>query len=92
MGGSTRKTEYATHIDECQVFLAQRTGYLIKDSMFEELIHAIDAVARGEAFVRPAVTHILVNTYIDRRSDGAALDEQKPRLSGCWLWDIPLRK
>jgi DNA-binding NarL/FixJ family response regulator len=45
-------------------------GFILKDSPAEELIRAVHAVARGEAYLDPAVTARVLNDY--RRAPGAA--------------------
>ena len=46
------------------------SGYVLKRAASEELIHAVRAVARGEAFFHPEVARKLLNGYLARtRSD-----------------------
>lgn len=45
-------------------------GFILKDSPAEELIRAVHAVARGEAYLDPAVTARVLNDY--RRAPGVA--------------------
>lgn len=55
---------------------AGASGYLIKDTMFEELLRAIETVMRGESYISPAVTEILVDAYVGRRPNTPALNEK----------------
>jgi DNA-binding NarL/FixJ family response regulator len=58
------------HSDERYVVRAVRAGargYLLKDSVEEELIHAIELVHAGKSFFSPAVAQVLSNTYARER-------------------------
>lgn len=44
-------------------------GYLLKDSVPEELVRAIQAVLRGEAFLSAAITGTLIDAYTQRDAD-----------------------
>lgn len=44
-------------------------GYVLKDSQPYELVAAIRAVHRGQAFLSPAVTKALLEDYLTQRSD-----------------------
>ncbi len=41
-------------------------GYVLKKSSDQELVHAINAVARGESFVDPALSHHVISPYVGR--------------------------
>ena len=43
-----------------QMLAASASGYLLKDSPLEELLAAIEAVARGEVFISSKITDVLV--------------------------------
>ncbi|MCH8333512.1 response regulator transcription factor [Candidatus Sumerlaeota bacterium] len=43
---------------------AGASGYLLKDSAFEELAGAIRAVAKGGMYLRPAITEVVVKNYV----------------------------
>ena len=47
------------------VIRAGATGFVLKDSSAEELIHAVRAVARGDSYLDPAVTARVLNVYRD---------------------------
>ena len=49
---------------------AGAAGYLVKDSVPEELVRAIHAVQRGEAFLSAAITSTVIESY--RQHDGVA--------------------
>ncbi|RMF37384.1 MAG: DNA-binding response regulator [Chloroflexi bacterium] len=44
-------------------------GYVLKESGPEELLAAIRAVHRGEAFLSPRVTKAILDDYLDRQAD-----------------------
>jgi DNA-binding NarL/FixJ family response regulator len=48
---------------------AGASGYLLKDSAFEELARAIRAVAAGKTYLSPAVAGAVVKDYLGRRPD-----------------------
>lgn len=52
-------------------------GYLLKDSIDADLIRAVRAVARGEAFLSPAVSATVLSDYQKHVSD--PLDQITPR-------------
>jgi two-component system response regulator NreC len=52
-------------------------GYLLKDSIDEDLVQAVRAVARGEAFLSPAISATVLNDYQKHVSD--PLDQITPR-------------
>jgi DNA-binding NarL/FixJ family response regulator len=43
-------------------------GYLLKESLFDELVRAIHAVAAGDIFLSPRVTGVVVEDYVNRLS------------------------
>lgn len=47
-------------------------GYILKRAADTELLAAIRAVARGELYVYPSLTHLLVTSYLGRGDDGQA--------------------
>ncbi len=53
-------------------------GYLLKDVSLEQLTAAIRLVARGESFIRPAVTERVLRGLEHVRSDFEALDPPDP--------------
>ncbi len=50
---------------------AGASGYILKKAADSELMAALRAVARGEVYVYPSLTHLLVNRYLGRE-DGKA--------------------
>ena len=56
-----------------EMFRAGASGYLLKDSAFEELASAIrKVVARGQPFIAPKVTGFSIEEYSANNSAGAA--------------------
>ena len=47
-----------------QMLGAGANGYLLKDSPLDELLAAIDAVMRGDTFLSPKITHMLVKECV----------------------------
>jgi DNA-binding NarL/FixJ family response regulator len=58
------------------------SGFLLKDTTAEELVHAVGVVAAGEALLAPAVTKRLIAEFARQhrpRGEPAALDQLTPR-------------
>ena len=58
---------------------AGASGFILKDSPAEELIRAVHAVARGEAYLDSAVTGRVLSDY--RRAPGAASADVADKLT-----------
>lgn len=54
-----------------QVLRAGASGYVLKKAADTELLSAIRAVHRGEVYVYPSLTRVLVEELFDRRTRGA---------------------
>jgi DNA-binding NarL/FixJ family response regulator len=72
------------HADETHVLQALRagaSGYVLKGSAPRELEMAIQAVARGEIFLSPAISKHVIEVYLNKAADGQAnsLDLLTPR-------------
>ena len=66
--------------EEHHVAAALRAGisaYLIKTQAAEDLVHAIQEVARGGIFLSPGVSHVIVHGYLS--GTGAPADVLAPR-------------
>lgn len=64
LGGRTRVVVLSMYSDETLVRQAIRTGaagYLLKRSVTEELLLAVRAAARGETYLSPSVSRVLVD-------------------------------
>lgn len=59
------------------VLEAGGSGYVRKSSLHTDLIDAIRIVARGEVFLEPAATRMLLQGYLDRASSGSEVDPGK---------------
>ena len=58
------------------------SGYVVKKAADTELVAAIRAVQRGETFIYPTLTRVLVDSYIHKREPpkpGTPADELTPR-------------
>lgn len=51
-------------------------GYVLKRAADSELMAAIRAVARGETYVYPSLTHLLVNRYLGRADEARSAPSQ----------------
>ncbi len=49
-------------------------GYVLKQAVDVDLVAAIRAAARGEAFLQPAIAKLVLNAYLDGQSPGASQD------------------
>ena len=56
-----------------QILNAGANGYLVKETAFQDLISAIKAVYKNEAFMSPSISKKVINSYIKRAQD----DEEK---------------
>jgi DNA-binding NarL/FixJ family response regulator len=54
-------------------FLAGAKGYLVKESLFDELMQAIYTVHKGQFYLSPAIAHVAVNSFINKPSPGDSL-------------------
>lgn len=57
---------------------AGASGYLMKDSAFEELSSAIRAVDQGRRYLSPPIANVVVDDYVQRVSGSAVLDPLGP--------------
>jgi DNA-binding NarL/FixJ family response regulator len=60
---------------------AGASGYVLKESSFDELVKAIRGVAEGEKYLSPKVAGVVVSDYVERLSkvDESPLDALTPR-------------
>ena len=49
-----------------EMLRAGASGYLLKESAFDELIRALRAVSANQAFFSPAVARVVMGDYVDR--------------------------
>ncbi len=49
-----------------QALIAGASGFLLKDTEPEELIHAVRVIARGDALLAPVITRRLIEEYVQR--------------------------
>ncbi|MER6981343.1 response regulator [Streptomyces carpinensis] len=57
---------------------AGAAGFLVKDIVPEDLLHAVRVAARGDALLAPSITRRLINTYVAQPLDigaGAGLEQ-----------------
>jgi DNA-binding NarL/FixJ family response regulator len=58
-----------------QLFRAGASGYVLKQSASDELIHAIRAIARGDSYLDPAITSRVMTGYVGKSNDIGAISE-----------------
>ena len=51
---------------------AGASGYLLKDCAFDELVHAIRAVFKGDTYLSPGIAGIVVEDYVSKLSKSAS--------------------
>ncbi|MDO1446762.1 response regulator transcription factor [Rhodocytophaga aerolata] len=56
-------------------------GYLLKDTTRDEMLRALQTVARGEKYFSPSVSHIIVSSYLQKVKDTEKSKLKKPKLS-----------
>jgi len=47
---------------------AGASGYILKECLFEQLIHAIRTVAGGDTYLSPKITGVVISDYVERHS------------------------
>ena len=52
---------------------AGASGYVLKDSAFDELVHAIEVVMARGAFLSPAITEMVVRDFVAQAGEDAAV-------------------
>jgi DNA-binding NarL/FixJ family response regulator len=78
----TRIVMLSMYSDETLVAQALRSGakgYLLKDSVAEELLDAVRAASQGETYLSPAISETLVSEYLTARQVKAPFDQLSPR-------------
>jgi len=60
---------------------AGATGYVVKDSLFDELVTAIRRVAAGEGYLSPTCTGVVIEDYVKRLGAEADRQDGSVRLS-----------
>jgi DNA-binding NarL/FixJ family response regulator len=61
-----------------EMLRAGAAGYLLKDSVFDELRFAISAIRRGQAYLSPPVAHFVLNEYRQKPAKQVFRDSQLP--------------
>jgi len=64
-----------------EMLRAGASGYVVKDSAFEELVTAIDTVMKGDVFISPSVAGLFLGDYLNRgdRAKDSAFSVLSPR-------------
>lgn len=77
VSAATRVVMLSMYSDEALVRQALRSGalgYLLKNSIKEELILAVRAAARGDVYLSPVVSTVLEDGFLDQAQPGGPLD------------------
>lgn len=56
-------------------------GYLLKDTTRDEMLRALQTVARGEKYFSPSVSHIIIASYLQKVKDTEKVKVKKAKLS-----------
>jgi DNA-binding NarL/FixJ family response regulator len=71
---------YANEEYVIQALRAGASGYLLKDAGTAELEVAVRAAARGETYLSPAISHRMIQDYLQNvGGEGGALEQLTPR-------------
>ena len=62
-----------------EILRAGARGYLLKDALDKDLVAAVDAIARGEAYLSPAIADAVLNDYRKHVSDPLDLLSSRER-------------
>lgn len=76
----TRVVALSMHCDRryiADMLAAGASGYLVKDSAFDELALAIRSVVLGRRYLSPAIADVVLDDYITRMSDDAPVRPQR---------------
>jgi len=69
---STRVICLSMHSDRefiAEAFRAGASGYMLKSSAFQELVHALREVEAGRKYVSPMITEVVVDNYVRRTAE-----------------------
>lgn len=69
----TRILVLSMHKNDAYVLEALRngaSGYLLKDSASEEIVTAIRAISRGESYLSPAISRLVIDDYLRLNRNG----------------------
>lgn len=70
----TRVLVLSMHKSDAYVLQALRngaSGYLVKDSAAEEIVTALRALERGESYLSPAISRVVIDDYLRLNTGGA---------------------
>ncbi len=65
-----------------QVLQAGASGYLLKESAVSDLVSAINAVKKGDIFLSPAISKVVVKDYIRHAEEGSEDFDSLGKLTG----------
>ncbi len=74
-------TTFDDHEQVLESLRAGAKGYLLKDVSLDDLVAAIESVARGETMIQPAITQTLLRSLGERKAtaDDAPVEALSPR-------------
>ncbi len=82
LGLSTKILVLSMYFDHSLVKQALKmgaTGYLLKRSVVEELLVAVRAAERGESYLSPAISAVLVNDYVAEQDEVEPIERLSTR-------------
>lgn len=74
---TTRILVLSMYSDEAyvaQILQAGAAGYILKDSVGVDLIHAVSEVARGKSFFSPIIARVMLDDYVRQLTDKGVAD------------------
>jgi DNA-binding NarL/FixJ family response regulator len=74
---TTRILVLSMYSDEAyvaQILQAGAAGYILKDSVGVDLIHAVSEVARGKSFFSPIIARVMLDDYVRQLTDKGVPD------------------
>lgn len=65
---------YSDEAYVAQILQAGAAGYILKDSVGVDLIHAVSEVARGKSFFSPIIARVMLDDYVRQLTDKGVAD------------------
>ena len=65
---------YSSEVYVAQILQAGAAGYILKDSVGVDLIHAVSEVASGKSFFSPTIARVMLDDYVRQLTDKGVPD------------------